>query len=137
MIPILLLIGGIVYAIFFAIRRPKLKALTAEQFPGVPPDKFAEWQMLELKSMSRLLWTCWGWLLIATPLYIFLASFPHKHTLHDVVTLLYPGLVTVLLISWMISHRKATKLKKELGIKWPKKTSSPNQSLEPTARTSK
>ena len=128
MIPILLLIGGIPYAILYAIRRPKLKALTAEQFPGVPPDKFAEWQMLELKSISWNLWTCWGLLLIATPLYIFLASFPHKHTLHDVVTLLYPGLVFVWSIFVVRSQVKASKLKKQLGIKWPKKTSSPNQS---------
>jgi len=127
-IPILLVIGGIAYAILYAMRRPKLKALTAEQFPGVPPDKFAEWQRLELKSISWNLWTSWGLLLIATPLYVFLASFPHKHTLHEVVTLLYPGLVFVWSIFVVRSLSKAAKLKKQLGIKWPKKTSSPDQS---------
>ncbi len=70
LIPIPLLIGGI----FYAIRRPKLKALTADQFPEVPPDKFAEWQMLELKSINWSLWTCWGLLLIVTPLVLVLAE---------------------------------------------------------------
>src|SRR5580658_8244575 len=56
MIELILLIAGIVYA----CRRPKLKALTAGDFPGVDAVKFLEWQQAELKSIEIFLWATWG-----------------------------------------------------------------------------
>ena len=51
MLQLILLVVGIVWA----IRKPKLKALTAAQFPGVSEEVFAEWKALELRSINMLL----------------------------------------------------------------------------------
>ena len=114
MIQLILLIVGIGYA----VRWPKLKALTAEQFPSVPPEAFAEWQALELKSMSLFLWATWGLLLIGTPiLYVFAQSYPDGALGFQVVYLL---LFLILLAFSSVPGSKAASLKKLHHIPWPK-----------------
>jgi hypothetical protein len=114
MIQIILLIAGIVYA----IRRPKLKSLTAEQFPGVSADVFKQWQTFEIQSVNMFLWATWGLLLIGTPIMFALAtSFPGGAM---GLQLLYLVIFLVLLAFSAIPGSKAAKLKKQHGIKWPK-----------------
>jgi len=115
MVQIILLIVGIVYL----VRRPKLKAVNASDFPGVPPDRFHEWKTLELKSIDIFLWATWGLLIIGTPLlFVFAAAFPGGAL---GLQGLYIVVFLVLLVLSAIPGSKARKLKKELGIRWPKK----------------
>ncbi|MBN1474493.1 MAG: hypothetical protein JW914_07760 [Syntrophaceae bacterium] len=112
---IILLIVGIVYA----LKKPKLKALTSSQFPGVPAEKFAEWQALELKSINIFLWATWGLLIISIPVGLLAgATFPGGALgLQGLFFVLF----FVLLVFSAVSGSKAAKLKKQLGINWPKK----------------
>lgn len=113
MIQIILLIAGIVYA----FRKPKLKALTAAQFPGVSQEVFAEWQALELKSINRFLWATWGLLLIKILVgFMPTPTFPGGEV---GVQVFFFGLFVGLLVFSAISGSKAAKLKEQNGIKWP------------------
>lgn len=111
MVQIILLIFGIVYA----FRRPKIKKLMASQFPQVPPEIFAEWQALELKSIKIFLWATWGLLLIGTPIAMALITTPESAMF---VQALYFVLFIVLLVFSAIPGSKASKLKKQYGLKW-------------------
>jgi hypothetical protein len=113
MIQIICLIVGIIYA----IRLPKLKALTTSDFPQVPPDVFTKWQGLERESIVIFLWASWGLLLIGTPIaFVFAAAFPGGALGFQGLYLL---VFLILLIFSSIPGTKAAKLKKEHNIKWP------------------
>lgn len=113
MIQIILLIVGIGYA----FRKPKLKKLTLDQFPGVPENKFREWREFELKSINIFLWATWGLLLISIPAGILLgAAFPGGVI---GVQILFFALFIFLLVMSAIPGSKAAKLKKQFNIKWP------------------
>jgi hypothetical protein len=112
MIQIILLIAGVVYA----FRKPKLKALTVSQFPGVSSEVFAEWQALELDSINLFLWATWGLLLISIPVALFAPGFPGGAM---GLQILFFVLFVVLLFVSAIHGSKAAKLKKQHGIKWP------------------
>ena len=109
---IILLLGGITYG----LRRRKLKKLTPEQFPEVPPDKFTEWRTYELESTKRYLWSSWGFFLIGTPTYVALIyTYPRAET---AFWLIYNTIFIVMLVFTGISGSKAAKLKKQLKIDW-------------------
>jgi hypothetical protein len=56
MVQFILVILGISYV----LRRPKIKLLSATQFPGLPPDTFKKWQALTLRSIDIFVWAAWG-----------------------------------------------------------------------------
>jgi hypothetical protein len=115
MVQIVLLIVGIVYA----VRRPKLKALTVLDFPGVPADRFEEWKALELKSIDLFLWATWGLLIVSIPVALLVgAAFPGGAMGLQVLFLV---LFLLLLAVSAAFGSKGAKLKKALGIKWPRK----------------
>jgi hypothetical protein len=113
MIQIILLILGIVYA----FRKPKLKALTASQFPGVSAEAFAEWQTQEMKSINMFLWASWGFFVVSIPAQLLLvAAFPDGAI---GIQVLFFALFLIMLVMAAIPGSKAAKLKKQCGIKWP------------------
>ncbi len=107
---LILLIMGIVYA----FRRPKLRALEADQFPDVPVEKFEKWKRLELKSINNFLWATWGLLIVST---FAMVAFPGSAT---ELQLFFFALFLFFLIFSAVSGSRAAKIKKQCGIKWPK-----------------
>ena len=113
MIQIILLIFGIIYA----FRKPKLRKLTPEQYPSMPPEKFHEWRELELQSINMFLWATWGLLLISIPVaLLFGEAFPGGAMGLQIV---FFALFIILLVMSAIPGTKAAKLKKQFGVKWP------------------
>jgi hypothetical protein len=116
MIELILLIVGIVYA----VRRPKLRKLTTQDFPGVDTGKFLEWQQAELKGIDIFLWATWGAFAIKIALMVVLSKMRFSES--TAITLL-----VVILVAWLggltvaaIQGSKAKKLCKAAGIEWPK-----------------
>ena len=50
----------VIIGIFEAIRRRKIRALAAGQFPRLSPETFESWRTLQLKSINMFLWGTWG-----------------------------------------------------------------------------
>ena len=131
MLQLLLLVVGI----FWAFRRPKLKALTQAQFPDVPAAAFSEWKTIKLKSVNRLLWASWGVLLISIlsiPAVFFVAAlfggeFPRMRPdtseaateVMEGLQWLFFALFIVLVVMASRLGTEAAKLKKQHGIQWP------------------
>ncbi|MGA2139564.1 MAG: hypothetical protein ABSH14_11935 [Verrucomicrobiia bacterium] len=116
MIEIILLIVGIVYA----LRRPKLRKLTTQDFPGVDTARFSEWQQAELKGIDIFLWATWGAFVIKIALTVVLSQIPLSESAAITV-------MVVILVAWLggltiagIQGSKAKKLRTAAGIKWPK-----------------
>ena len=118
MIQIILLIVGIVYA----VRRPKLKASEASQFPDVPADKFEEWKALKLKSIDIFLWATCGLLIISITIGLLAAAVFPGGTMVLQSLFLVPFLP--FLVFAEISESKAAKLKKQFGTRKIMKRSS-------------
>jgi hypothetical protein len=112
MIQIILLI----VAIRAFLRKPKLKALRAEQF-GAPEDKFCEWRELELKSNNILLWATAG-LMVASIAVQILAAVAFPDAMFE-VQIAFFVLFFILLTMSAIQGSKAAKIKKQFNIKWP------------------
>src|SRR4051812_3397096 len=107
MVQIICLVCGIIYA----LRLPKLNALTADQFPQVPPDQFLEWKTAERSSIILFLWASWGLLLIGTPiLYIMAQGNPGGSFMYQI---LYFLVFIVLLGVSAVPGSKASRIKKE------------------------
>lgn len=116
MIEIILLIVGIAYA----VRRPKLRKLTTQDFPDVDAAKFAEWQRAELKALDIFLWATWGAFVIKIALMVVLSQVGLSES--AAITMM-----VVILVAWLggltiagIQGSKAKKLRTAVGIKWPK-----------------
>ena len=120
MVEIVLLIIGIVWA----VRRPKLRRLTSQDYPGVDPAKFAQWQCAELKATDIFLWATWGVFVIKLGLIIMAAASGADSEIGA-----YASLGTIIAIfAWAIGlaiagafWSKAKKLRLSAGIQWPKK----------------
>ena len=116
MIQLILAIAGI----FYALRRSKLKALTAERFPNVPTEKVLEWQTLELKSANMFLWAAWGLFIISILIDCVLVALHSGRGTHLAVN----GSILLLLFAFMhfsdVSARKAARIEKQFGIRMPK-----------------
>jgi len=123
MVQLILLILGIVYA----FRRPKLKRLSAAEFPDIPADRFLEWKRLELMSINVFLWSTWGLLLLGCLLSIVIGlalGFSGAEVARQgglVFQGAYLGLFLVGLLVSAIYGSKAQKLRKSSGIQWPRK----------------
>jgi predicted histidine transporter YuiF (NhaC family) len=116
MIEIILLIVGI----FKAVQRPKLKRLTAQDYPDVDPNKFAVWQKAQLKATDIFLWATWGAFFIK--LFITLAASGMRLSRNEAM-----DFIMIILIGWVIGliiagvfAGKARKLRLEAGISWPR-----------------
>jgi MFS-type transporter involved in bile tolerance (Atg22 family) len=93
--------------------------LTNADYPGVPADRFEQWKALELKSVTIFLWATWGLLLIGTPItLVFATRFPGGAL---GIQALYLVLFLILLLFSAIPGTQAARLRKELGIRWPRK----------------
>jgi len=122
MIEIILLIVGIVYA----VRRPKLKRLTAADYPDVEEAQFLEWKAVELRAISIFLWATWGAFVIKLGIQIILIAAAQSGSgLSTEATI---GIMIAIIIAWLIGltiaavhGSKAKKLRTAAGIRWPKK----------------
>jgi hypothetical protein len=116
MFEIILLIVGISYA----VRRPKLRRLTAQDFPGIDAVTFSEWQQAELQGINIFLWATWGAFIIKIVLLAVLSQMRLDENTAIVWTV-------ILLVGWLagltvaaIHGSKAKKLRIAAGIHWPK-----------------
>jgi hypothetical protein len=133
MIQIILLIAAFV-SLF---RRDKINALMIDQFPDVSLDKFGDWKSLELKSIRIFLWATWGLFLInmsiallvslifpasrwGVNIRLFTVSISGGSGEFQVLQLLFFIAFIVLLFMAGRARIRAAKLKKRVGIKWPK-----------------
>ena len=116
MLELILLIVGIV----FAVRRPRLRKLTAADYPGVDPVRFAEWQQAQLKATDVFLWATWGAFVVK----LFLSLVLVEMRLSPEAALGAIGIIVTLWIVGLIVassfSSKAKKLRTAAGIAWPK-----------------
>lgn len=115
MLEIILLIFGIIYA----ARRPRLKRLTVDKFPGVDAATFNEWKFFELRSVNAFIVTTWG-------AFAFQAICLSMLLTRNMRIETYFPMACVVFVLWLvgltasaITGSKAKKLKKKMGIKWP------------------
>ena len=120
MVQLILFIIGIIYL----VRRPRLTRLRPEHFPGVPKDEFLRWKGLELASMDTFLWTVFGVSLGGCVLSALLRAAVQEAVdeLAEVILVqaLYASVFLVGLIGSAIYGSKAAKLRRSLGIPWPR-----------------
>lgn len=100
-------------AAVYAIRRPKLKKLTHENFPNVDSNKFSTWKKISLKSTDIFLITEFGGVLLG----ITINSQSARGYDLSAFSLLATGAWFTGIIYSAILGSRAKKLKRELGIK--------------------
>lgn len=128
MLQIALLIAGVIWA----VRKPRLKALTAAQFPELSEEVFAEWKAMELENINMLLWVSWGvflisvFCMIAASFAIRLSNPVPSLSPAEVAELAVQGIqftfITILLVMLILfdmRRRKLTLFKTRHGIEWP------------------
>lgn len=116
MVLLICLIVGSIYA----IRLPKLNALTAEQFPHVPQEMFAQWKAAQRNTIIVYLCASWGVLIVGAALFYPLAPVRPRTGLQTLLVELGCLVVYLILLGFSaIPAGKAVKLKQKYGIKWP------------------
>jgi len=119
----LIMLIGVVPAVWYAIRRFRMKVLTSGRFPGVPVDTFTQWYALELRSVNIALWGSLAYILGGFLLF----AAPNIPALDRVVEHAFPGGWLGLLGVWIggyvvalavatIFGTKANKLKEQYSI---------------------
>ena len=117
MLEIILLIAGIVYA----VKRPKLKRLTAGDYPDADPAKFAEWKRAQLKATDVFLWATWGAFALKIIFVLLVMSSSQGSANEGVVVIIFVGWFIALIIAAVLGSR-AKKLRLAAGIQWPRKS---------------
>ncbi len=115
MIEIILLIVGIIYA----VRRPKLRRLKPQDFPGVDSAKFLTWQRAEITAIDVFLWATWGAFLLKIGLTILLSDVRLGDTTGVIV-------MVAIIVAWLggltvaaVMGSRAKELRTKAGIsKW-------------------
>jgi len=101
-----------------------LKCLTPEDFPDVPAEEFDRWRNLELKSINIFALSIAATIVLSLVAGVVLAL-PHRGSGSDDMSLFVMfGTLACFLLCLLIAAipgTKAQKLKKSLGITWPKK----------------
>jgi hypothetical protein len=115
MLQIALLIAGI----FVAIRLPKTKKLTPNDYPNVDPELFQAWHSMEIKSSIAFLIATWG-VLVVQRVIMTISAVAVLSGIPDVVNIIAGvfcfALFVGVLIWAAILGSKAAKLKKTAGI---------------------
>ncbi len=116
MLQIILMIIGIV----IAVRRPRLKRLTPQDYPGLDPEKFTEWHNAQLSATNTFLWASWGSFVIGIILVLIVASMgglPFEGYIAFRVFIIVGTIVWFIVAG--VKSSSARKLREELGIQWP------------------
>ena len=117
----ILLLILVVVLIGYALRKAKYRALKAEQFPKVPPEKFAEWQTLKLRAINKVVWATLSWVIVRTigvfffNAFVLLTGFPYGEDLFA-ITLMVLLLYIIIAIVFDLTGRNVVKIEKEYGI---------------------
>lgn len=116
MLEIILLIVGIVKA----VRRPRLRRLTAEDFPSVDPVKFREWQQAQLNATDIFLWATWGAFCVKLFLSVMAGAAGGMSLEGQLVfiVLILGGWITGLIVAG-VHAKRADRLRVAAGIVWP------------------
>ncbi len=116
MLEIILLVIGIVKA----VRRPKLRRLTEQDFPNVDSAKFVEWHETQLKATDIFLWATWGAFFIKLFLGIAIGQMGSSpEAALTFVVLILVGWIVGLIVA-AVHGGKAKKLRIAAGINWSK-----------------
>jgi hypothetical protein len=121
---VLLLLG-----IRYDLRRQQLTALVADDFPNVAPDQFRQWQSLELRSIDVFLRVAAVLFVIGTMGSILLSMASPADSAAGIGLIitsmvLIGAHILVFFIGLTVSAvhgSKAARLRKSLGIVWPKR----------------
>lgn len=121
---------GVLYVILLVMglgywtRRPKLKRLSVEDYPDVPPEKFEKWKRLEIKSIDWLLAATLGVGLVGIcgdAICEFMGRSERTMTVTTIMVLTLPAFFLFGVIYSGVHGSDAAKLRKRWGIKWPRK----------------
>jgi hypothetical protein len=106
--------------VIYALQGIKLNKLTPSDLAGIPIEKFDEWKKTELKSIYFYLLATWGVLIVSkVATRLITPHFPSgAFAINSSIEIAF----VVLLIVSAVFGSKAKKLKKSLGILWPKKS---------------
>jgi hypothetical protein len=118
MIQVILMLVGFIYV----MRIPRLRAMKASEHAPTKEGWFEEWKCLELSYILYVLAAGWGVFIISYLLANSRVVSP-GHSLGDSLIgfQLIPAVVSlVLIVIAAIARGKATVIKRDLGIKWPK-----------------
>lgn len=53
-----------IFAIGYALTRPRIAAFSATAYPNVPTNEFEKWKRLELRSRDLIIWTGFGFFIV-------------------------------------------------------------------------
>lgn len=101
-------------AFTYLSRRPKFAGLRADQFPGVPTDRFNQWRRLELTSIDIFVWS--AFIVAAAE---FILSMGGSRLIENVWGVATIAFVICLLVALPVSAvygTRATALRRKLGI---------------------
>jgi hypothetical protein len=113
----------LILCIIDTIRLPKLLRLTSSQYPLIDKDEFQNWKETEIKGMKTFLFITWPFIFIdVTSEILTLTGNMMKKTSFQIIGVTFVLWVIVFFITSRFS-RKAKQLRKELGIKQPRKNS--------------
>ena len=111
MLEIILLIVGIIKL----VRRPRLKKLSASDYPTVNPEKFLEWKKAELLATDIFLWATWGAFIIKIIILVTIQDSYSRESGLAIMGFILLGWFIGLIIA-AVYGSKAKKLRIPLGI---------------------
>lgn len=119
----------LIWGATLAYQRPQFMRLTKNDFPHVDPREFARWHQLHLWYTDLCIWTTWGSTIVAGGMIALLfwsaatSGIDGQYGYGIALVFVIVGYVIVLMFGLLITEVyqvRARRLKKKLGIKWPR-----------------